>query len=62
MCMHGFARIDRFAEQILDTARALQTIGELGITNASLVCDGSGDGAQRSVRPPHDPSNGMKRW
>lgn len=29
--MHGFARIDRFTEQILDGARALQAIGGPGI-------------------------------
>lgn len=34
--MHGFATIDRFAEQILDGARALHTIGGPGITDASV--------------------------
>jgi hypothetical protein len=34
--MHGFAMIDRFAEQLLDGARALHTKGGPGITDAQV--------------------------
>lgn len=51
MCMHGFARIDRFAEQILDAARDTQTIGEARYYRRprTRCCQESGGGAQRSA-------------